>query len=131
MRTGNVFSRVCLSFYSQWGHDAISHLGPPVHAQTCSFGDPPTLYPHEDTPSPGYAPRPVQSCSLCSPYIYWQAGTCPSIEKPSSGFLLTVLSQLALYCNCYDGVQRTISLLDVHYLLLYCNDNVYMILLAF
>ena len=33
------------------------------------------------TPIP--TPRHVQTCSLCRPYIYWQEGGWPSIERPS------------------------------------------------
>ena len=50
--------------------------------------------------------RPVQTCSLCSPYIYRQAGGWPSTERPSCigsfnifGFLY-VVCQVVRFLSC-------------------------------
>ena len=86
--------RYSLLMYAVWGkvmssvvsvilsiHMWCPHVTTQEPLQTCSLGIP--LHPHGDSLSSSQAPRPVPTCSLCSPYIYRQAGGWPSTERPS------------------------------------------------
>ena len=56
------------------------------------------------------SPRPIQTCLLCSPFVYWQAGSWPSIERPSCGlckYITTALNhptKFQLNLNCFNSL---------------------------
>ena len=84
VREGNVFSCVCMFVYlfarltPMWTCSNLFNLSPP--------------YPHSDRRSHPLnlfklvhfrTPGPVQTYSLCGPYIYWQVSSWPSTINPS------------------------------------------------
>ena len=105
LRENNVSSGVCKFLCSGGPHVfTLIHLRtPPPKSQPC----PPT---HIGTPSSSsrpvpptgpvqtlgvLTPRPIQNCSLCSSYIYQQAGSWPLTERPSCSWLCSVHINLA------------------------------------
>ena len=79
LREGNIFIRVCLSLWERWGRVITTHDA--IGQSQVTWGPPP--YPHRELP------RPVQSWSLCSQYIYGHAGGWPFDWK---AFLLLIVT---------------------------------------
>ena len=64
-------TQTCSNLFT-WRSPILSPFVLPTSGPPCPQVSPP----HGDA-----SPRPVQTCSLCSPYIYRQAGSWPSTTK--------------------------------------------------
>ena len=108
----SVYHCVCLSVCLSTGGPNMTTYRP---VQTCSFGEQPPapapLLPTWGNPAlvltnPFYQygipqarpqPQPVWTCSLCSPYIYEQAGGWPSTQMPSCLYVTTRVLSCSRY----------------------------------